>query len=86
RGPINWPARSPDLNPLNFYLWRHLKSLVYKHFSRTIRELEENIRAEIRRLGPETLRTVMENAVERACMCEKGSGGHLRDVIFHRYY
>ncbi|KAJ4438848.1 hypothetical protein ANN_14801 [Periplaneta americana] len=28
-GPITWPPRSPDLNPLDFYLWGHLKSLVY---------------------------------------------------------
>ena len=28
-GPIAWPARSPDLNPLNFHLWGHLKSIVY---------------------------------------------------------
>ncbi|KAJ4441239.1 hypothetical protein ANN_11090 [Periplaneta americana] len=28
-GPIPWPPRSPDLNPLDFYLWDHLKSLVY---------------------------------------------------------
>ncbi|KAJ4449249.1 hypothetical protein ANN_00646 [Periplaneta americana] len=28
-GPIAWPPRSPDLNPLDFYLWGHLKSLVY---------------------------------------------------------
>ncbi|KAJ4438126.1 hypothetical protein ANN_14065 [Periplaneta americana] len=28
-GPIAWPPRSPDLNPLGFYLWGHLKSLVY---------------------------------------------------------
>ncbi|KAJ4442736.1 hypothetical protein ANN_04327 [Periplaneta americana] len=28
-GPIAWPPRSPDLNPLDFYLWCHLKSLVY---------------------------------------------------------
>ncbi|KAJ4435025.1 hypothetical protein ANN_23598 [Periplaneta americana] len=28
-GPIAWPPRSPDVNPLNFYLWGHLKSLVY---------------------------------------------------------
>ncbi|KAJ4436248.1 hypothetical protein ANN_18879 [Periplaneta americana] len=27
--PIAWPPRSPDLNPLDFYLWGHLKSLVY---------------------------------------------------------
>ncbi|KAJ4448252.1 hypothetical protein ANN_10266 [Periplaneta americana] len=28
-GPIPWPPRSPDLNPLDLYLWGHLKSLVY---------------------------------------------------------
>ncbi|KAJ4435026.1 hypothetical protein ANN_23599 [Periplaneta americana] len=28
-GPIAWPPRSPDVNPLDFYLWGHLKSLVY---------------------------------------------------------
>ncbi|KAJ4448416.1 hypothetical protein ANN_10432 [Periplaneta americana] len=28
-GPIAWPPRSPDLNPLDIYLWGHLKSLVY---------------------------------------------------------
>jgi hypothetical protein len=28
-GPTAWPPPSPDLNPLHFYLWRHLKTLVY---------------------------------------------------------
>ena len=28
-GPIAWPARSPDLNPLDFHLSGHLKSIVY---------------------------------------------------------
>ena len=28
-GPVAWPARSPDLNPLDFHLWEHLKSIVY---------------------------------------------------------
>jgi hypothetical protein len=29
-GPMAWPPRStPDLNPLDFYLWGHLKTLVY---------------------------------------------------------
>jgi hypothetical protein len=27
-GPVRWPVRSPDLKPLNFWLWRHLKALV----------------------------------------------------------
>ena len=28
-GPIAWPARTLDLNPLDFHLWRYLKSIVY---------------------------------------------------------
>ena len=28
-GPVAWPARSPDLNPLDFHLSGHLKSIVY---------------------------------------------------------
>jgi hypothetical protein len=27
-GPTAWPPRSPDMSPLYFYLWGHLKSLV----------------------------------------------------------
>jgi len=26
--PTAWPAPSPDLNPLAFYVWGHLKSTV----------------------------------------------------------
>jgi hypothetical protein len=29
-GPTAWPARSQDLNPLDYYLWGHLKSVVYE--------------------------------------------------------
>jgi hypothetical protein len=28
-GTTVWPPRSPDFNPLNFYLWGHLQALVY---------------------------------------------------------
>ena len=28
-GPVVWPPRSPNLNPLDFYLWGLLKILVY---------------------------------------------------------
>jgi hypothetical protein len=29
-GPVSWPERSPDLNPLDFFLWGHLKEIVYR--------------------------------------------------------
>jgi hypothetical protein len=32
-GPTAWPARSPDLNPLDFSLWEHLSLLFVLHKS-----------------------------------------------------
>lgn len=28
--PLTWPTRSPDLNPLEFFLWGHISSTIYK--------------------------------------------------------
>ncbi|EZA55357.1 hypothetical protein X777_04810 [Ooceraea biroi] len=28
-GPVPWPPRSPDFNPLDFCIWGYLKSLMY---------------------------------------------------------
>ena len=29
-GPVAWPPRSPDLTPLHYYVWGHMKTLVYE--------------------------------------------------------
>ena len=29
-GPVAWPPRSPDLTPLDYYLWGQMKTLVYE--------------------------------------------------------
>jgi hypothetical protein len=33
-GAAAWPARSPDLSPLAYFLWGNMKSLVYAMKSR----------------------------------------------------
>ena len=43
RGPVAWPARSPDLTPLDFFLWGHVKSVVYVNPENTRQELNERI-------------------------------------------
>jgi len=40
-GPTAWPARSPDLNPLDFYLWRHIKFGVYATAVSDIQNLQQ---------------------------------------------
>lgn len=43
RGPIVWPARSPDLTPLDFFLWGYLKSKVYATPPQSLQELRNRI-------------------------------------------
>jgi hypothetical protein len=41
------PARSPDLNPCDFYLWANLKDKVYSNNPHTLVELKQSIRETI---------------------------------------
>ncbi|GFY05732.1 DUF4817 domain-containing protein [Trichonephila clavipes] len=43
-GPVNWPPRSCDLTPLDYFLWGYLKSLVYEDEPQMLDHLEYNIR------------------------------------------
>ncbi|KMQ82561.1 transposable element tc3 transposase, partial [Lasius niger] len=42
-GPVAWPPRSPDINPLDFYLWGHVKSIVYRNAPNNIADLRQRI-------------------------------------------
>lgn len=42
-GTISWPARSPDLNPLDFFYWGAVKEKVYSKFIENEAELRERI-------------------------------------------
>ena len=45
RGPVNWPARSPDLTPLDFFLWGYKKNQVYSSPVDSEMELIQRIHA-----------------------------------------
>ena len=55
----DWPARSPDLNPLDFFLWGYLKSKVYSPLPNNLDELETNIRREVGNLQPDVIRNAI---------------------------
>ncbi|GFX73936.1 uncharacterized protein TNCV_397471 [Trichonephila clavipes] len=39
-GPVNWPPRSCDLTPLDYFMWGYVKSLVYADKPQTLDHLE----------------------------------------------
>ncbi|GFV72830.1 transposase [Trichonephila clavipes] len=49
--PVNWPPRSCDLTPLDYFLWGYVKSLVYADKPQTLDHLEYNIRRVIAEYG-----------------------------------
>ncbi|GFV51830.1 uncharacterized protein TNCV_1321861 [Trichonephila clavipes] len=60
-GPVNWPPRSCDLTPLDYFLWGYVKSLVYADKPQTLDYSEDNIRRVIADIRPQMLEKVIEN-------------------------
>ena len=51
--PVAWPPRSPDLTPLDFWVWGHLKQQIFTQDfpPRTIDELKDAIRRAVAELN-----------------------------------
>ncbi|GFW82962.1 uncharacterized protein TNCV_4603891 [Trichonephila clavipes] len=64
-GPVNWPPRSCDLTPLDYFLWGYVKSLVYADKPQTLDHLKDNIRRVIADIRPQMLEKVIENWTSR---------------------
>ncbi|KOC59090.1 hypothetical protein WH47_10916 [Habropoda laboriosa] len=43
QGNINWPPRSCDLTPPDFFLWDYVKEKVYANNPKSILQLKDNI-------------------------------------------
>lgn len=74
RGPIEWPARSPDLSPPDFFLWGYLKDIVYTERPTTIEQLRRRIRTVCAKVPVEMCKRACQSVGERFKAC-RDSGG-----------
>ncbi|GFX23382.1 hypothetical protein TNCV_4936971 [Trichonephila clavipes] len=81
-GPVNWPPRSCDLTPLDYFLWGYVKSLVYADKPQTLDHLEDNIRHVIADIRPQMLEKVIENWTSRLDYIRASRGSPLPKIIF----
>ncbi|GFY14552.1 transposable element Tc3 transposase [Trichonephila clavipes] len=81
-GPVNWPPRSCDLTPLDYFLWSYVKSLVYADEPQTLDHLEDNIRRVIADIRPQMLEKVIENWTSRLDYIRASRGSHMPEIIF----
>lgn len=73
---INWPARSPDIAPNDFFLWGHLKNKIYNDKNYTnLDELKNAISAECNKISVYQLANVRREFYDRLGYCLAANGG-----------
>ncbi|GFV05797.1 uncharacterized protein TNCV_5035361 [Trichonephila clavipes] len=80
-GPVNWPPRSCDLTPLDYFLWGYVKSLVYADKPQTLDHLEDNICRVIADMWPQMLEKVIENWTSRLDYIRASRGSPMPEII-----
>lgn len=79
-----WAPHSPDLNPLDFWLWGAAKDVVYKEKPATLRELKVNVTNYIRQVTPEVWGKVGNNFSVRLQACQKREGAHIEHINYRK--
>ena len=82
-GPVPWPTRSHDLNPLNYFLWEYQKSLVFETPVKTAIELLIRIVAayDIIQNTPGIFVRVQQNLVRRCHACIEVGGRQFEQLL-----
>lgn len=80
-GPIAWPARSPDLTKIDFFLWGHVKNLVYASQPSTREEMKNKIIETFRNIDVDMLRRVTRSFEDRLQTCIDVSGSIFEHLL-----
>ena len=82
-GPVAWPPRSPDLTPLDYYIWGHMTTLVYE----TKVDSRAELRARIFFSGRTNTKPSGQNCfshsitVDTCWKCLANGGGHFEQLL-----
>lgn len=84
RGPVEWPPRSPDLTPMDFFFWGVVKDKVFSRKPRTVDDMIRCIREACQEIddNKELCVKVCSNIASRLQECVNNEGRqfeHLRD-------
>jgi hypothetical protein len=81
RGAVEFPPSSPDLTPLDFYLWGTLKDVVCRRKPATLAVLREEIETACAAIHVDTLVSVAQAAVRRNQKCLDADGNHFEHLL-----
>ena len=81
RGPIEWPARSPDLTPMDFSVWGIIKDLVYQEPPGDIETLKVQITEAFGVFDEDLCRRICYSVEDRLGMCMQVNGDRFEHMI-----
>ncbi|GBM48268.1 hypothetical protein AVEN_98019-1 [Araneus ventricosus] len=80
-GCVEWNPSSPDLNPLDFFLWGYIKQRVYATPPPTLQELLNRITDACASVSPAMLYNVQREVQSRVQICIVAEGHHFEHGI-----
>lgn len=81
-GPLRWPARSPDLSPLDFFLWGYLKTVVFETQPLNLEDLQNKIVQACNNITPEMITaSCTRELIRRFEACLASNGGHFEQFL-----
>lgn len=80
-GPIPWPARSPDLTPLDFFLWGFVKNYVYAKECSSEEEMKARIQTAFTSITPAMLTNARLSLHRRTSLCIQEEGRHFEPFL-----
>ena len=75
-----WAAHSPDLSPLDFFLWGFVKNQIYQNSPETLVELKAEIKRVIGMINRDMCKKPIDNFVKRINMCYEQNGRHFEHL------
>lgn len=78
---FEWPPRSPDLTPADFWLWGYLKSRVYRCSPATLAELKDAIRLTVGGIDADMLYSAVTGVLTRLTCLIPCGGGHVEHIL-----
>lgn len=80
-GNVPWPARSPDLTPMDFFLWGYIKNQVYKQTYNNVDDLRNAVLQAFQNIPPRTLLKAVESVTRRCYLCLENDGNLFEQLL-----
>lgn len=82
-GPTRWPPRSPDLTPMDFFLWGTMKQLVYSTPVETEMDLAARVveAAAVVQENVVVFERVRRSMIDRFRLCNRVEGQHFEHLL-----